>query len=41
MQVWVTQSVFRQDAIDGLTVWSRLGFKLWGPEAPKPLVAKN
>jgi hypothetical protein len=41
IQAWVTQSVFRQDAIDGLTFWSRIGFKLWGPEAPKPLVAKN
>ena len=41
IQAWVTQSVYRQDAIDGLIFWSRIGFKLWGPEAPKPLVAKN
>jgi hypothetical protein len=41
LQAWVTQSVFRQNAIDGLTVWSRLGFRLWAPEAPKALVSKN
>jgi hypothetical protein len=41
LQVWVTDSVYRQNAIDGLNVWTRLGFRLWAPEAPKPLVAKN
>jgi hypothetical protein len=41
MQFWITQSVHRQDAIDGLTFWSRIGFKLWGPAAPAPLVTKN
>jgi hypothetical protein len=41
MQVWFTQSVYRQNAIDGFDMWTRIGFKLWGPEAPKPLVAKN
>ena len=41
LQVWVTDSVSRQNAIDGLDVWTRLGFRIWAPEAPKPLVAKN
>ena len=41
LQFWVTQSVLRHDAIDGLDFWTRLGFRLWAPEAPKPLVAKN
>jgi hypothetical protein len=41
LQVWVTDSVSRNNAIDGLDVWTRLGFRLWAPEAPKPLVAKN
>jgi hypothetical protein len=41
IQVWVTDSVARQNAIDGLDFWTRLGFRIWAPEAPKPLVAKN
>lgn len=41
LQVWVTDSVVHQNTIDGLNVWTRLGFRLWAPEAPKPLVAKN
>jgi hypothetical protein len=41
LQVWVTDNVYKHDAIDGLNVWTRLGFRLWAPEAPKPLVAKN
>ena len=41
IQVWVTDSVARSNAIDGLDIWTRLGFRIWGPEAPKPLVAKN
>ena len=41
IQVWFTQSVFRQNAIDGLDFWTRIGFKLWGPSAPAPLVTKN
>ena len=41
LQLWVTDSVARSNAIDGLNVWTRLGFRIWGPEAPKPLVAKN
>jgi hypothetical protein len=44
LQVWVTDSFVGQDTPqgkNGINVWSRIGFKLWGPEAPKPLVAKN
>jgi hypothetical protein len=41
LQVWVTDSVSRQNAIDGVNFWTRLGFRIWAPEAPKPLVAKN
>jgi hypothetical protein len=41
IQVWVTDSVARQNAIDGLDFWTRIGFRIWAPEAPKPLVAKN
>ena len=42
LQVWVTRQR-RQvpNAIDGLDFWTRLGFRIWAPEAPKPLVAKN
>jgi hypothetical protein len=44
LQVWVTDSFVGQDAPVGpgnINVWSRLGFRIWAPEAPKPLVAKN
>jgi len=44
LQVWVTDSFVGQDTPQGpggINVWSRIGFKLWGPDAPKPLVAKN
>ena len=44
LQVWVTDSFIGQNAPVGpgnLNVWTRLGFRLWAPEAPKPLVAKN
>jgi hypothetical protein len=41
LQLWNTDSVARTNAIDGLDFWTRLGFRIWGPEAPKPLVAKN
>ncbi len=44
LQVWVTDPVHCQDTpACGWTVSTRLGFRLWGPEAPaaKPLVAKN
>jgi len=44
IQVWVTDVVEAQNTpagVGAVFVWSRLGFKLWSPEAPKPLVAKN
>jgi hypothetical protein len=44
LQVWVTDSFVGQNTPQGsggLNVWTRLGFRLWAPEAPKPLVAKN
>lgn len=43
LQLWMTDSVRHENAIDGAIIWTRLGFKVWGPEAPaaKPLVSKN
>jgi hypothetical protein len=39
--VWVIDPVVANNTAQGLSVFSRVGFKVWGPEAPKPLVAKN
>jgi hypothetical protein len=44
LQVWVVDVVAEQNGAVGpgnVSVFTRLGFKLWGPDAPKPLVAKN
>jgi hypothetical protein len=44
LQVWVTDVIASQNFAEGvgtMNVFTRLGFRLWGPEAPKPLVAKN
>ena len=44
LQVWVTDVVEAANTpagVGSLWVWTRLGFRLWAPEAPKPLVAKN
>ncbi len=44
LQVWVTDSFVGQNTpqgVGGINVWSRIGFKIWGFEAPKPLVSKN
>jgi len=46
LQVWVTDNIVGENSPDGpgaIHVWTRLGFKLWGFEAPAamPLVAKN
>jgi hypothetical protein len=44
LQIWAMDSFASQNAAGGpgtIEVYTRLGFKLWGPEAPKPLVAKN
>ena len=42
LQVWATDTVWQQNTGEsGWIIWSRLSFRIWGPEAPKPLVAKN
>ena len=44
LQFWVTDNVEGANtpqAAGGINLWTRLGFRIWGPEAPKPLVAKN
>jgi hypothetical protein len=40
-QVWLTDAVYQKNDINGFAVWWRLAFRVWAPEAPKPLVAKN
>ncbi len=42
LQVWATDFVWSQNAAQaGWTIFTRIGFRLWAPEAAKPLVAKN
>jgi hypothetical protein len=41
MQAWFDDTVQCANAVCGLDVWFRTSFKLWGPDAAKPLVAKN
>jgi hypothetical protein len=44
LQLWVTDIVEAQNAPGGvgaIFIWTRMGFRIWAPEAPKPLVAKN
>ena len=44
LQVWFTDQIVGQDTPAGrgsLDVWTRIGFRLWGPEAPAPLVTKH
>ena len=44
LQLWVTDSFVGNNAPQGpagINVWSRIGFKIWGPDAPRPLVSKN
>jgi hypothetical protein len=42
LNVWVTDTVWSENTAQaGVTVWTRFGFRIWAPEAPKPLVAKN
>jgi hypothetical protein len=42
IQVWVTDTVIcANEGGCGLTVWTRTGFKLWGPELATPPVVKN
>jgi hypothetical protein len=40
IQLWADDTVECHDAVCGIDVWSRISFKIWGPDA-KPLVAKN
>jgi hypothetical protein len=40
-QVWITDSVEAQDDFRGWGIYTRLTYKLWGPDAPpKPLITK-
>jgi hypothetical protein len=39
-QVWATDSVYTQDDFGGWGIFIRLTFKLWGPDAPKPMLTK-
>jgi hypothetical protein len=42
VQVWADQTAYSKDNIGyGFDVWGRMSFRIWGPEAAKPLVAKN
>jgi hypothetical protein len=44
LQIWAVDAIASQNAAGGtgtMEIYTRLGFRLWGPEAPKPLVAKN
>jgi hypothetical protein len=41
VQVWFDDTVECANAVCGLDVWGRMSFRIWGPDAPKPLVAKN
>jgi hypothetical protein len=44
LQVWVTDQFVGRDTpagVNALDVWTRIGFKIWGPDAPRPLVGKN
>jgi len=36
LKTFFTQSIFTQDEIGGFAVWTKLSFRLWGPEAPAP-----
>jgi hypothetical protein len=40
---WLATPVAVQAWFDdtGLDVWGRMSFRIWGPDTPKPLVAKN
>ncbi len=44
VQLWATDAFVGQNVPEGpggINIFTRLGFRIWGPEAPKPLVAKN
>jgi hypothetical protein len=42
-QVWADYAVECQNCVgaNGWDVWGRVSFKIWGPDAAKPIVAKN
>ncbi len=41
-QTWFDRSIECSNCIgNGWDVWGRISFRVWAPEAPKPLVAKN
>jgi hypothetical protein len=42
VQVWADDTLWSHDNIGyGWDVWGRMSFRIWAPEAAKPLVAKN
>ncbi len=41
VQLWFDDTVECQNAVCGLDVWGRLTVRIWGPDAPRPLVGKN
>ncbi len=44
LQIWVVDTVAGTnvaEGVGGINIFTRLGFRLWAPEAAKPLVAKN
>jgi hypothetical protein len=44
LQLWVTDQVVGNNTpagVGAIDIWTRIGFRLWAPEAAKPLVAKN
>jgi hypothetical protein len=41
VQLWFDDTVECRNAVCGLDVWARMTFRIWAPEAAKPLVAKN
>jgi hypothetical protein len=44
LRTFFTDSVYARDNVGGLAVWTKLSFRLWGPEVPgsaaSPLVRK-
>lgn len=41
VQAWADDTVACKNAVCGIDVWGRMSFRIWAPEGPKPLVAKN
>jgi hypothetical protein len=41
VQMWFDDTLECRNAICGIDVWGRMTFKIWGPEAPKPVISKN